>query len=223
MATPKRRCADRDRVSRLAGTREATRVAARALHPGSNDARRRSRERRARAEPNARTLATEPTSASRALSVPTAAPSAKIDNTPADFTTGPEVSVRASAPSTPRPAARPPASGASRTSRVVGMPNPESLKPSKGAGEAAPYPPCPSSALRGRMGADVCARAFMVSRHARGPAEGTSRPLCPNRSPRTITRALWSSPKPVPAVCTPDGRRSAWQNGRRGAWETRSS
>ena len=120
-----------------------------------------------------------------------------------------------SAPSTPRPAARPPASGASRTSRVVGMPNPESLKPSKGAGEAAPYPPCPSSALRGRMGADVCARAFMVSRHARGPAEGTSRPLCPNRSPRTITRALRTSPKPVPAVCTPDGRRSAWQNGRR--------
>lgn len=190
--------------------REATRVAARDRHwmPG-----RRSRERRARVEPNARTLATDPRPASRALSVPTAAPSAKIDNTPTDFTTGPEASVRVSAPSTPRAPARPPASGASRASRVVGMPNPVSLKPSKGVDDAAPYPACPSSALRGRMGADVCARAF-ISRHARAPPRGPSRPLYPNRSPRTIDRALRTSPKPEPAVCTPDGRRSAWQNGR---------
>ena len=156
--------------------REATRVAARDRHwmPG-----RRSRERRARVEPNARTLATEPRPASRALSVPTAAPSAKIDNTPTDFTTGPEASVRVSAPSTPRAPARPPASGASRASRVVGMSNPVSLKPSKGVDDAAPYPACPSSALRGRMGADVCARAF-ISRHARAPPRGPSRPLYPN-------------------------------------------
>ena len=200
---------DRDRVS-PAITREATRVAAR---NSLGIAGRRPRGRRACTESGTRTLTTDPRSASRALSVPTAAPSAKIDNTPADFTTGLEVSVRVSAPSTPRPAARLPASGVSRASRVVGMPNPVSLKPSKGVDEAAPYPPCPSSALRGRMGADVCARAFMVSRDARGLPRGPSRPLYANRSPRAITNTLWTSKKPVPAVCTPDGRRSAWQNG----------